>query len=337
VEDDGAGFQPAGAGETRIGLAGMRERALALDGTVEIEPTPGGGTTVLVSIPTTGGAGRRPDSEHRDPDAAVAGQPDSTDRSTALSAIRLRLQELQRAVGARDEFIATVAHELRNPIAPLAFQVRLALNKTEQSAADGTPVAIGWVQTQLRGIEQRLHRLLETLDRLLDVSRLSTGRVDLQTEPMNLATLVREVVEGLEAELAVARCKLMLSERGDATGTWDRLRVEQICRNLLSNAIRFGAGRPIEIAVDADHDFASLAVRDHGIGIPPDQQSKIFERFERGVEQRSGGFGIGLWIVRSLCTAMGGAVSVNSALGDGACFTVLLPRHPARLVAEPSE
>ena len=264
IEDDGVGFQPTAKGETMIGLTGMRERALAVGGTVELEPTPGGGTTVLACIPTTGG--RREHSrtagdtgDVTDSDFAHADRGDSIEASgPALTAIRTRLQELQRAVGARDEFIATVAHELRNPIAPLTFQVRLALNKAEQLAAAGTPVSVEWIQTQLRGVEQRLHRLLETLDRLLDVSRLSTGRIDLQAEPMNLAEVVREVIDGFEAELAVARCKLTLSARGMPTGSWDRLRVEQVFRNLLSNAIRFGAGRPIEVAVDADHDFASV-------------------------------------------------------------------------------
>jgi signal transduction histidine kinase len=246
------------------------------------------------------------------------------------SAIRVRLQELQRAVGARDEFIATVAHELRNPIAPLTFQVRIALTKTEQMTAAGTPLSPDWVQSQLRGIEQRLHRLLETLDRLLDVSRLSTGRIDLQPEPMDLASVVNEVLGTLEAEFALARCRLTWSDYGDTTGTWDRLRVEQICRNLLSNACRFGAGHPIEVAVSGDEDFATLRVCDHGIGIPSDQQARIFERFERGVEQRSGGFGIGLWIVRNICVAMGGTVTVQSEIGDGACFTVMLPRRPVR-------
>jgi PAS domain S-box-containing protein len=340
VEDDGIGFQPLARGETMMGLAGMRERALAVGGTVELEPTPGGGTTVLACIPTTSGLMRLPtpgESPTGEPHAPPADPGESTDASgPAAATIRSRLQELQRAVAARDEFIATVAHELRNPIAPLAFQVRLALNKTDQLAAAGTPASVDWIQTQLRGIERRLHRVLETLDRLLDVSRLSTGRIDLQTEPMSLGEVVREVIDAFEAELAVARCKLTLSERGTATGEWDRLRVEQICRNLLSNAIRFGAGRPIDVAVDADHDFASVTVRDHGIGIPPEQQSKIFERFERGVEQRSGGFGIGLWIVRNICVAMGGTVSVESTVGEGACFTVLLPRRPARQAAEPA-
>jgi PAS domain S-box-containing protein len=335
VEDNGIGFHPGAAGETMIGLSGMRERALAVGGTLEIEPTPGGGTTVLACIPTSAAPlERRREAAVLDGARGSLGIPqraaDAADPTESVaSSIRLRLQELQRAVGARDEFIATVAHELRNPIAPLTFQVRLALNKIDQMATTGTPVSVEWTRSQLRGVEQRLHRLLETLDRLLDVSRLSTGRIDLQVEPLDLGAIVRDVVVTLEAELAVARCKLTLSVRGETTGSWDRLRVEQICRNLLSNAIRFGAGRPIEVSVTGDHDFATVRVRDHGIGIAPDHQSRIFERFERGVEQRTGGFGIGLWIVRNVTVAMGGTVSVESEVGEGACFTIMLPRRSA--------
>ena len=336
VEDDGVGFHAVAVNETMMGLAGMRERAFAVGGTVEIEPTPDGGTTILACIPTSGArrdllrSAPQGETSGGTPGVAERTSESSNTSGSALSAMRMRLQELQRAVGARDEFIATVAHELRNPIAPLTFQVRLALNKTEQMAAAGTSVSVEWIQSQLRGVEQRLHRLLETLDRLLDVSRLSTGRIDLQVEPMDLAMVVRDVINTLEAELAVARCTLTLSEHGETTGSWDRLRVEQICRNLLSNAIRFGAGRRIEVSVDGDDDFATVRVRDHGIGIAPDQQSKIFERFERGVEQRSGGFGIGLWIVRNICVALGGTVSVESELGEGACFIVMLPRRVGR-------
>ena len=337
VEDDGIGFHPSARAETMIGLAGMRERAAAVGGSLEIEPTPGGGTTVLARIPLSMRAG----------DTFLATVPDDTPGNTeswptgvsglasdpkaaALVSIRARVLELQQAVAARDDLIATVAHELRNPIAPLTFQVRLALEKAEQIAAEGRSVPVDWVQGQLRRVEQRLHRLLETLDRLLDVSRLSTGRIDLQPEPMDLAEAVRDVIATFDAELAVARCEVTFVQRGDATGSWDRVRVEQICRNLLSNAIRFGAGRPIEVVVDGDADFARLEVCDHGIGIAPDQQARIFERFERGGNQRSGGFGIGLWLVRNICAAMGGRISVSSEPGDGACFIVMLPRRHGR-------
>ena len=129
---------------------------------------------------------------------------------TVLTSMRARLQELQHAVAARDEFIATVAHELRNPVAPLMFQLRLAIEKAEHMAPTGGALPSEWVQSQLRRIEQRLHRLLETLDRLLDVSRLSTGRIDLQLEPMDLARVVRDVISTFDAELTVARCPLGL-------------------------------------------------------------------------------------------------------------------------------
>jgi PAS domain S-box-containing protein len=329
VEDDGIGFHPIAAEETMIGLVGMRERAAAVGGTLEIEPTPGGGTTVLTCLPVSTCAREpiRPAATAACSGVNAAAAAAGATSETVLGSIRVRVQELQNAVASRDEFIATVAHELRNPIAPLTFQLRLAIEKAEQIASAGEPMPVDWVQSQLRRMEQRLHRLLETLDRLLDVSRLSTGRIDLQPEPTDLAVAVREVVSALDAELAVARCKLTITERAQATGLWDRLRVEQICRNLLSNAIRFGAGRPIDVVIDADPQLATLQVRDLGVGIEPDQQARIFERFERGLEQRSGGFGIGLWVVNSICVAMGGTITVDSALGEGARFTVTLPRR----------
>ena len=97
-------------------------------------------------------------------------------------------------MAARDEFIATVAHELRNPIAPLMFQVRLSIDRAEQMDRAGEPVSADWARAQLRRIEQRLHRLLETLDRLLDVSRLSSGRIDLEPDNVDLVESVRDVL-----------------------------------------------------------------------------------------------------------------------------------------------
>jgi PAS domain S-box-containing protein len=338
VEDDGVGVRTTGATERMIGLAGMRERAASVGGTLEIEPTPDGGTTVLAQIPMamtyrvefSPGASIDRRVAGNAPETPGTAPPSGEPNDAVLTVMRSRLQKLQHAVAARDEFIATVAHELRNPVSPLIFQLRLAIEKTERIVMAGEPIPADWSQSQLRRIEQHLHRLLETLDRLLDVSRLATGRIDLQLEPVNLGETVREVLGTFDAELAVARCTLEFAQHGEATGRWDRVRLEQICRNLVSNAIRFGAGRPIEVSVSADEDFATLRVRDHGVGIAPAQHARIFERFERGLEQRSGGFGIGLWVVKSVCVAMGGTVTVDSEPGDGACFTVMLPRRNER-------
>jgi signal transduction histidine kinase len=328
VEDDGVGCVTADTSDRTMGLSGMRERAAAVGGTVELEPTPRGGMTVLARIPMVD----RLRLETRAASSAQmarnnAGSASATPTDVVLGALRTRILDLQNAIGARDEFIATVAHELRNPMSPLVFQVRLALDKIDQMAARGDAPTVPWVQAQLRRMEQRLHHLLETLDRLLDVSRLSTGRLDLQFEPLDLRHVAEEVLSSFEAELAVARCAVSFSASGHTTGSWDRMRLEQICRNLFSNAIRFGASQPIVIAVGGDAATATLSVRDHGIGIARSLHTRIFERFERGVEQRSGGFGIGLWVVKNICTAMGGEIAVESEPGEGACFTVTLPRR----------
>ena len=170
--------------------------------------------------------------------------------------------------------------------------------------------------------------MLETLDRLLDVSRLSSGRIDLELDEIDLVESALEVLESFEAELAVARCRLTVTAPPSLVGWWDRLRLDQICRNLVSNAIRFGAGRPIEVVIANDDSTATLTIRDFGIGIPEQRLGVIFERFERGPEgNRSGGFGIGLWVVRNLCAAMGGTITVDSVVGVGSTFTVTLPRR----------
>ena len=327
VEDDGVGFEPATA-STMIGVLGMRERAAIVGGSVDIEPTATGGTTVLARVPLYPVATLPPIGHGL---ALDTDEPDGGGAPPELLRSSGRIEDLQRAVAARDDFIATVAHELRNPLSPLMFQVRLSIDKAEQMDRTGEPMSAEWARAQLGRIEQRLHRLLEILDRLLDVSRLATGRIDLELERVDLVESLKDVLASFEAELAVARCEVRLTTPATVTGCWDRLRLDQVCRNLVSNAIRFGAGRPIDVSIEADDTTARLLVRDHGIGIPPEKQALIFERFERAPEaSRSGGFGIGLWVVRNICTAFGGAVTVESALGGGAVFTVALPRRSDR-------
>jgi signal transduction histidine kinase len=144
---------------------------------------------------------------------------------------------------------------------------------------------------------------------------------------------VEYVLSGLDAELAMSVCEVRFERPAPVIGTWDRVRIEQICRNLLSNAIRYGAGRPIDIRLGSDDFFAVLEIRDHGVGIEKRHQQRIFDRFERGaIASRGGGFGVGLWVVKSVCLALGGTVSVESDVAKGAKFTVVLPRRRAAVV-----
>ena len=164
------------------------------------------------------------------------------------------------------------------------------------------------------------------MDNLLDVSRLTSGRLDLELEHVDFASVVHTVVELFREELDGRQVTVRATK---AIGHWDRLRLEQIVMNLLSNAIKYGNGKPIEIELDVDGDRARLAVTDHGIGIDVDSQKRLFGRFERAVSGlQYGGFGLGLWIARQIVDSMGGEISVDSRPGEGSTFSVTLPLAP---------
>ena len=160
------------------------------------------------------------------------------------------------------------------------------------------------------------------------MSRLSTGRIDLALDHVDLVKSSRTCSPRSKPNWPSRGAQLRLTAPAEVSGWWDRIRLDQICRNLISNAIRFGAGQPLHVTITADEDFSTLTVRDFGVGIPEDKQHVIFERFERGADaNRSGGFGVGLWVVRTICAAMGGTIEVASSVGSGATFTVTLPRR----------
>jgi signal transduction histidine kinase len=170
------------------------------------------------------------------------------------------------------------------------------------------------------------HRLNDLIGELLDVSRITSGRLHLQRDAVDLTRVVREVVARFEEAAARAGCDIQVDAPGPVNGNWDPNRLDQIVTNLLSNAIKYGAGEPVEIRLATSDQLARLWVRDRGIGIPPEHQPRLFQRFERVVSNRNyGGFGLGLWIVRQLVEAHGGAVRLKSAPGKGSEFTVELP------------
>jgi signal transduction histidine kinase len=239
--------------------------------------------------------------------------------------LRERVAELEAALRARDDFIATIGHELKNPVTPVLLQVRQV-----HAAVSGAPSGVVATETLLPRLDSmlaRLRRFLVTLNRILDVSRINSGRIDLNYEEIDLADIVRSTAADMEREVAASQSTLTVHADSPVVGWWDRLRLEQIVSNLLSNAVRYGLGNPIDIWVTDRGSTASLEVRDQGLGIAEQEQVVIFERFERGAGARtSGGFGVGLWVVKRLCAALGGSVEVQSRLEQGSTFTVTLPR-----------
>lgn len=250
---------------------------------------------------------------------------DAQGASGNVQALEQRVAELTREVALHDEFLSTLGHELRNPLAPIFMQAQYLLDAVRQGETKA--LSSEWMGSQLEGFCRRLHRFLEMLNRIMDLSRMSAGQLSLELEEVDLAELVRDVASSVERELHAARSELRLDLPARMTGVWDRMRLEQIFTNLLSNAIRYGASKPIEVTLGGDMQQIELSVKDHGIGIPEAEHERIFQRFERaGKTRSSGGFGIGLWTVRQSCLAMGGQVAVQSSPGVGSEFIVMLPR-----------
>lgn len=172
-------------------------------------------------------------------------------------------------------------------------------------------------------------RLTRLIDELLDVSRITSGRLTLELEDVNLSQLVPEVEERLRQMLERGGCSAELRIQPRVVGRWDRLRLEQVLVNLLTNAMKYGGHSPIEVSLHADERQATLAVRDRGPGIPEGEQQRIFERFARAAPRGVGGLGLGLYITRQIVEAHGGRIRVESQPGKGAAFFVELPLQPA--------
>lgn len=176
-------------------------------------------------------------------------------------------------------------------------------------------------------LQKHVGRLEELTDDLLQVSNLTAGSPRLRPHTVDLPSLVEAVVEQLAEE--AQRAKTVVEVRAEAVhGYWDGARVRRVLKVVLSNALKFGAGKPVEIVVDATADSARIIVTDHGIGIARADQARIFKRFERAVSlQYYGGLGIGLWVAHQVMQTLGGTIKVDS--GEGATFTLLLPRQSA--------
>jgi signal transduction histidine kinase len=242
-----------------------------------------------------------------------------------LDITRLKTVErhLQEAIRARDEFLSVASHELKTPLTSLGLRLH-ALGRAIDADPDSSLARRHG--REVAAMKRQVTRLAELMDGLLDVSRISTGRLRIQREELDLTALVQEVVARFVPEAERAGCALDVRPAAPCVGSWDRVRLEQVVSNLLSNALKYGAGRPVHVHVEQEAGLARLWVRDEGIGIDEASHSRIFQKFERAVSERHyGGLGLGLYVVRTLVEAMGGTIRVESQPGEGATFIVELP------------
>jgi PAS domain S-box-containing protein len=249
---------------------------------------------------------------------------DLTERKQAEEKREKLVRDLREALKARDEFMQIASHELKTPLTPLMLQLgglSRALHKT------GLQNEL--LTTRLESISRQTERLSRLIDSLLDVSRITAGRLALQIEDVDMAEVAREVGQRFQREATSAGSALQIHADGQVMGRWDRLRVEQILSNLISNAIKYGAGHAVEVDVQHSDGRVRVVVSDHGIGIHKEALSRIFDRFERAVSSREyGGLGLGLFIARQIAEAHGGSIAADSEVGKGSVFAVVLPREP---------
>jgi signal transduction histidine kinase len=230
--------------------------------------------------------------------------------------------QAEKAVQARDEFLSIASHELATPLTSLRLSVQGILSKRVHDRA-----TLG----RLLFLIQRQADKLTRLNRdLLDSTQIGEGALRLEREELDLRAVADEVIEVNTVLAAEHGSELILRPGAPVTGRWNRSWVERILTHLLSNAVKFGRGRPVEISVTAEgNGMARLEVRDLGDGIPAKRQPFIFQRFEKASERRHyGGFGLGLYITRGLVELLEGSIGVKSAPGMGSTFTVRLPVIP---------
>jgi len=229
-------------------------------------------------------------------------------------------RRLLDALGERERLISIAAHELRGPLC----SVRLCLQSLQRNRVALAPKVTRMLEIMIK--EER--RVARMIDEMLDLGRIRSGQLELNPTTFDLCELVAEVCAQLEVQAAAVGTKLDLELAGPAVGRWDRGRLHQVVTNLVGNAIKYGEGRPVTVraGIDGSRACARLEVSDHGPGIRADLQERIFEPFKRAdASGQQDGLGLGLFIVRSVVTRLGGGVRVDSRPGAGATFVVELP------------
>ncbi|MGO9467728.1 MAG: ATP-binding protein [Isosphaeraceae bacterium] len=256
------------------------------------------------------------------------------ERQRAEEALRNSEAETRKLVEAdarKNEFLAMLGHELRNPLAPIRYAVKIM----KQRGLEDNELC--WARDV---VDHQVRQMAELVDELLDISRVTTGKVRLQKEPIDVATIVAFAVETSRPMIEMLNHRLsIVLPPGPVIVEADSLRMAQVISNLLNNAAKYSKARgQIRLAVTVEGSEAVFRVRDKGIGIPSEMLAQIFDLFtqvDQSLDHSQGGLGLGLTLVRNLVEMHGGTVSAQSdGLGRGSEFVVRLPIQPESEVKE---
>lgn len=243
---------------------------------------------------------------------------------------------LRNEIRSRDEFLSIASHELKTPLTSMLLQTQHALHSIRNVSL--AHFSIESLLKMLETVENQTKRLSRMINDLLNVSLITTGNLNIEPEEINLNILAAQVVEEFSKRLERDNIQIVFREEDIITSYWDKLRIEQAVTNIISNAIRYGQGKPIEVTIKKHYSNAQIIVVDHGIGISKSTQKKIFDLFERGVSQESyKGLGVGLYITRQIVDAHGGTIKVISKEGRGSTFIIVLPITNPENLSEKNE
>ncbi len=233
-------------------------------------------------------------------------------------------QEAKLAVQTRDDFLSIASHELRTPLTPLRMQLQMLGRALE----GGTSVDPARVENFISTSDRMVTRLTRLVEDLLEVSRINSGRLELQYEEFNLSALIKEILSRFQWEIEKVGAPVNLMGPDRLMVSADPGKIEQVFVNLLTNALKYGARRPIRVELSDEDDRVRLVVRDEGIGIAIEDQARIFQRFERAVNTSTySGLGLGLYITSQIVELHGGKISLESGVEKGSAFSILLPKR----------
>lgn len=233
---------------------------------------------------------------------------------------RLSQQALEKALGTRDEFISVASHELRTPLTSLKLQLQMAKREIDREKLSAT------IDRNLNISLGQVQRLTNLVDKLLDISRIQTGRLEVEMEKVNLSKLIQELLDHFQGEFRKVGSPVSSSIEPDLEAVCDRFRIEQVFVNLITNAIKYGQGKPIGVSLRRQNGSVVFSVNDQGQGISREEQEKIFERFQRaGSSKNVDGIGLGLYIAREVVRAHQGRIYVESDGASGSAFHVEIP------------
>jgi PAS domain S-box-containing protein len=254
---------------------------------------------------------------------------DITEQKVVEQKLRLTESNLLQALSVRDEFLAIASHELKTPLTSLKLLnqfLHRGIFKNDPDTLNFKKIS-SFVERNCLQID----RLTRLVDDMLDISRIRTGKFTLKKEHCCFSQILRDVLQKTREQCEQSGSgKPHIEQLQAAYGMWDPLRIEQVLTNIMTNAIRYGQGRPILVSLISEDDKIIFSVKDHGHGIPESEQKKIFERFERGLLTRDiSGLGLGLFITKQIVEAHMGKIWVQSKLGEGATFSVQIPTGPA--------